>query len=97
CVQFSGAGKIDADYRAVGVELSVDGCQFELITPLGTSSCFLPLPGAHNVSNAVAAAALSMEAGASLMDVKEALASIRAVDGRLKPMRGLAGSRLIDD
>lgn len=97
CVQFSGSGKASADYRAKNVQLSVEGCQFELITPIGTTSCFLPLPGTHNVSNAIAAAALSMEAGASLADVKAALASIKPVEGRLKPMQGLAGSQLIDD
>jgi UDP-N-acetylmuramoyl-tripeptide--D-alanyl-D-alanine ligase len=44
-----------------------------------------------------AAAALAIEAGASLVDVRDALAAVKAVDGRLKPMAGMAGSRLIDD
>lgn len=97
CVLFSGSGKADADYRAEAVQLATDGCRFELITPQGKAQCFLSIPGAHNVSNAVAASALSMEAGARLSDVVAALALVKAVDGRLKIMRGLAGSRLIDD
>lgn len=97
CIQFSGTGKAAADYRATDVRMSVDGCRFQLITPQGSAACFLPLAGAHNVSNAVAAAALSVEAGASLSDVTAALASVKAVDGRLKQMQGMAGSRLLDD
>lgn len=97
CVQFSGSGNIVADYRAEKIQLSPEECRFELSTPIGSVLCSLPLPGAHNVSNAVAAAALSMEAGASLADVKNALATVQTVRGRLKPLRGLAGSRLIDD
>ncbi|MDO9520879.1 MAG: UDP-N-acetylmuramoyl-tripeptide--D-alanyl-D-alanine ligase [Pseudohongiella sp.] len=97
CVQFSGSGRMSADYRAANVQILQDGCQFELITPQGTAPCFLPLPGAHNISNAIAAAALSMEAGATLLAVTDALSSVRAVDGRLKSMRGRGGSRLIDD
>jgi UDP-N-acetylmuramoyl-tripeptide--D-alanyl-D-alanine ligase len=97
CVLFSGTGQVAADYRALDVELMTDSSRFELSTPHGSIACFLPLPGAHNVCNAVAAAALAMEAGATLMHVKQALLSVTAVDGRLKALPGLAGSQLIDD
>jgi UDP-N-acetylmuramoyl-tripeptide--D-alanyl-D-alanine ligase len=96
-VLFSGTGSADADYRATSVELLTDGSRFELVALKGSIVCFLPLAGCHNVSNAVAAAALAIEAGASLVDVRDALAAVKAVDGRLKPMAGMAGSRLIDD
>src|SRR5690606_15439785 len=63
-VLFSGNGNADADYQARSVELLTDGSRFELVTPKGEIACFLPLAGCHNVSNAVAAAALAIEAGA---------------------------------
>src|SRR5690606_5143820 len=44
-----------------------------------------------------AAAALAIEAGASLNEVRDALAAVKAVSGRLKPTSGMAGSQLIDD
>lgn len=96
-VLFSGTGNAEADYRAQSVELLADGSRFDLVAPAGSVVCFLPLAGSHNVSNAVAAAALALEAGAALSDVSAALAAVKAVDGRLKPAAGMAGSRLIDD
>lgn len=96
-VLFSGAGSADADYRAEAVELLADGSRFDLVDTKGRVSCFLPLAGCHNISNAVAAAALAIEAGASLIDVRDALAAVKAVSGRLKPIPGMAGSQLIDD
>lgn len=97
CISFSGAGKTTADYHASVIDVSSDSTCFELHTPLGSIVCELPLPGLHNVSNAVAAAALAIEAGASLTDAQEALAIALAVQGRLHAMEGINGSRLIDD
>lgn len=94
---FSGSGRAEADYRAQAIELFTDGSRFELVAPAGNIVCFLPLAGSHNVANAVAAAALAMESGATLVDVRDALAAVKAVEGRLKPVTGLGGSRLIDD
>ena len=97
CVSFSGSGKASADYRAQILESNSDSSRFILQTSRGSVECELPLPGVHNVSNATAAAALAMEAGASLQDTQAALASAHAVDGRLNRMAGINGSRLIDD
>jgi len=57
----------------------------------------LNLLGRHNVGNAVAAAALATEAGADLAQVREGLASIRPVKGRLCPVDTDLGGALIDD
>ena len=97
CVLFSGAGNTSADYRADAIRVTDDSCLFDLITPQGKTSCVLPVPGAHNVANAVAAAALALEAGASLQDVGAALSEFRAVKGRQQFLQGAGGSRLIDD
>ena len=73
------------------------GWQFHLATPTGGSDIEVPLPGRHNVANALAAAAAAMNAGAGLGDVREGLARSPATDGRLIVKPGLIGSRLVDD
>lgn len=57
----------------------------------------LPVLGKHNVSNAVAATAVAMQAGADLNDVKVGLEGLHAVAGRLEVKSGLHGSRILDD
>lgn len=73
------------------------GWQFHLVTPFGETDVQVSLPGRHNVSNALAAAAAAMSAGASLDDVRAGLAQAPATAGRLIVIRGLNGCRLIDD
>src|ERR1700690_1095970 len=53
--------------------------------------------GAHNVGNALAAAAAATSAGASLEDVVLGLADFRAVSGRLQLKAGVRDSWIIDD
>lgn len=57
----------------------------------------LPLPGEHNRLNAMAAAALSIQTGATLQQVRRGLESIQAVPGRLERKAGRGGSTIIDD
>jgi len=57
----------------------------------------LALAGSHNVHNALAAAAAALAAGATLAQVAEGLALVRAVEGRLQLKRGAHGAWLIDD
>lgn len=57
----------------------------------------LPLPGEHNRLNALAAAALSIQIGATLQQVREGLESMQAVSGRLERKAGRGGSIIIDD
>jgi UDP-N-acetylmuramoyl-tripeptide--D-alanyl-D-alanine ligase len=53
--------------------------------------------GAHNIGNALAAAAAASAAGASLDDIALGLADFRAVSGRLQLKAGTRGSWIIDD
>jgi UDP-N-acetylmuramoyl-tripeptide--D-alanyl-D-alanine ligase len=53
--------------------------------------------GAHNIGNALAAAAAASAAGASLEDIALGLADFRAVAGRLQLKAGTRGSWIIDD
>lgn len=89
--------KNNADYFADNVTAEADGMRFRLHTPSGAVECFLALPGRHNVANAVAASAIAVEAGAALQSVRNALAAVKPVAGRLCPRQGIQGAALLDD
>jgi UDP-N-acetylmuramoyl-tripeptide--D-alanyl-D-alanine ligase len=90
-----------ADYwaRNVRTQRSTAGFQFEfeLVTPSGSQSTSLALAGAHNLRNALGAAAAAHAAGASLNDICLGLAAVRAVGGRLNLLPALRGAYLLDD
>lgn len=87
----------NADVRASGVELGAESSQFTLHLGDDTVAVHLPVPGRHNVANALAAAAAALAAGLSPIAVAKGLAAASATDGRLQ-RRELAGDIvLIDD
>ncbi|HLK70548.1 MAG TPA: UDP-N-acetylmuramoyl-tripeptide--D-alanyl-D-alanine ligase [Steroidobacteraceae bacterium] len=90
-----------AQFRAEGVHLSVDAMGFSsvftLLTPNGRCEVRLALAGEHNVRNALGAAAAAMSAGVSLRHIRDGLAAMRAVKGRLQLRRRRCGAWLIDD
>ncbi len=57
----------------------------------------LQLAGEHNRMNALAATAAALAAGATLDDAQAGLATLLPVPGRLCPLAGVNGARLIDD
>ncbi len=71
--------------------------RFPVITPAGVFEVELQLPGEHNRMNALAAIAASLRAGAAPADIRAGLAAVAPVAGRLCPVRGRRGLRLIDD
>jgi UDP-N-acetylmuramoyl-tripeptide--D-alanyl-D-alanine ligase len=86
----------EADVRAA-YECGFDGSDLRLVTPAGDTRMRLALPGRHNVSNALAAAAAAIAARASVDDIRAALEAMVPVDGRLRPRTGLRGARILDD
>jgi UDP-N-acetylmuramyl tripeptide synthase len=62
----------------------MNAADLTLRTPAGTIDVRLPLPGLYNVYNAVGAAALALELGASLEDVEMALTSFGGAFGRVE-------------
>jgi UDP-N-acetylmuramoyl-tripeptide--D-alanyl-D-alanine ligase len=90
-----------ADFRAseVRTELAAHGIRthFRLDSPAGSTGVELALAGAHNISNALAAAAAAGSAGATLTHIAAGLAAMRAVPGRLQFKRALSGAWVIDD
>ncbi len=90
-----------ADFSASDVRTAIgaDGfvTQFELHAPQGTTPIELRLAGAHNVQNALCAAAAAVAAGASLADVRAGLATMRPVPGRLQLKTAPSGAWIVDD
>jgi UDP-N-acetylmuramoyl-tripeptide--D-alanyl-D-alanine ligase len=92
------SAKKQADVYAQDIILDLDGCaQFELVTPKGCIAISLSLPGIHNVSNALAAAALALRVGATLQDVREGLLDIPHVAGRLHVKQLNNQVKILDD
>ena len=85
-----------ADVRAE-CTLAGDGSDVTLSTADGTVRLSLAVPGRHMVSNALAAAAAALAAGAPLSAVQAGLAAFRAVAGRLVALRTPAGAAVLDD
>ena len=90
-----------ADYSARDIHTAVDGAgfvtRFELRAPSGVAQIELHLAGAHNVVNALCAAAAAVAAGASLDDVRSGLATMRPVPGRLQFKTAPSGAWIVDD
>jgi len=87
----------DADVRASRITIAADGSRFLLGTPAGSAEIALPLPGRHNVMNALAAAALALGAGAPFDAIVAGLANAEPVKGRQIPHRLANGAVLVDD
>ncbi len=86
-----------ADFYAADVVMNPLTTDFILHTPAGSTAVTLPLPGRHNIANALAAAALALSAGATLADIRSGLAQTSAVPGRLYPVELAPGKLVIDD
>jgi UDP-N-acetylmuramyl tripeptide synthase len=81
---------LDVAARSVALH-GLDGASFDLGTPAGSCRIELVLPGLYNVYNATAAAALSLELGASLEEIASGLAGFRPAFGRFERIQ--AGDR----
>jgi UDP-N-acetylmuramoyl-tripeptide--D-alanyl-D-alanine ligase len=91
------AADFSAENAVQTVERGEFATRFTLRCPLGRTPILLKAGGAHNIVNALAAAAAASAAGASLPEIAAGLADFRAVAGRLQLKAGLNGSWIIDD
>jgi UDP-N-acetylmuramoyl-tripeptide--D-alanyl-D-alanine ligase len=91
----------EADFTAKNslqaIERGEFATRFTLECPLGQVSITLKAGGAHNIGNALGAAAAASAAGASLEEIALGLADFRAVAGRLQLKAGTRDSWIIDD
>lgn len=90
-----------ADFTARNPQLTIArgefATRFTLVSPLGERPIRLAAGGAHNIANALAAAAAAVAAGATLDDIESGLADFRVIAGRLQLKAGARGSWIIDD
>jgi UDP-N-acetylmuramoyl-tripeptide--D-alanyl-D-alanine ligase len=86
-----------ADIGADILEQRVDGSRFVLSTPQGDAEVSLPLPGRHNIANALAASAIALALDVPLDTIVAGLEQATAVEGRLKRIAMPSGWTLIDD
>ncbi len=86
-----------ADVSARDVRAGLAGAHFVLVTPEGEIEIGLPLPGLHNVRNALAAAAMAGAVGARPEQIRAGLEQAAPVPGRLVAHRLAGGAQLIDD
>ncbi|SFT98706.1 UDP-N-acetylmuramoyl-tripeptide--D-alanyl-D-alanine ligase [Kosakonia arachidis] len=88
---------VNSDFTATNIHVTSHGTEFTLQTPMGNVDVTLPLPGRHNIANALAATSLAMAVGTSLAAVKKGLANLKAVPGRLFPVQLGENKLLLDD
>jgi len=87
-----------ADSYCTDVVLDENGCaSFKLNTLQGSTFIELTVPGKHNVCNAIAAATIAIEFGASLDDISLGLAEMSPVKGRLNLHQLTENFKVIDD
>lgn len=88
---------IGATLRYTILSQAFEGTRFALATPMGECEIRLPMVGLHNVANACAAIGAALAAGISLEICSTALASLRAVSGRLEAVPNVKGVHVFVD
>lgn len=89
-----------ADVRAVNLRYDDGVAQFDVaLQNEGTviEGCTLPMPGDHNVSNALAAVAVARHLGMKKDEIREALAAFAGVNRRFTKVGEVGGVTIIDD
>jgi UDP-N-acetylmuramoylalanine--D-glutamate ligase len=92
-IWFSRAQRLDGVYAAGDEIVRQSGQQLDVIAQRGD----LPLPGDHNLENALAAVALGLDAGASAEQIRTALRGFRGIPHHMEFVRELNGVRWIND
>jgi len=86
-----------ADICALDVQANNSSQVFMLQTPDQQCEIKLPLPGLHNIANAVAAAAVAYALDIDIAEIRDALEGFSPVKGRLNFLVGKNGATVIDD
>ena len=94
-LRFGIESKADVDARDVRID--AEGSRFVLMSSQGEIEVALPMPGRHNVLNALAAAAMAFAVGADLAQVRAGLEAVQPVAGRLVAYALRSGAVLVDD
>jgi len=89
-----------ADVRAVNLTYQNGVAQFDVALQAEDQvieGCTLPMPGDHNVSNALAAVAVARHLGMKRDEIREALAGFAGVNRRFTRVAEVNGVTIIDD
>ena len=84
------------DYRAGEIKIQNNGSQFKVYFKGESFGLFIPVPGRHNILNALAAVALAKELGLDNDTIKRGLAKSEISGKRLRIIQS-HGSWIIDD
>ena len=88
---------VHAEVRAEDLLSTAEGNRFTLLTPDGSATVNLSLPGRHNIANALAAAAAGHALGLGVAAIAEGLQKVERPKGRVVLHTTSNGARLIDD
>ena len=80
----AGVAHFDVALQGEGRDVMIDGCT-------------LPMPGDHNVSNALSAIAVARHLGMKRAEIREALAAFAGVNRRFTKVAEVGGVTIIDD
>ena len=89
-----------ADVRAVNLTYKGGVAQFDIALQAEgqvIAGCTLPMPGDHNVSNALAAVAVARHLGMKADEIRAALAGFKGVNRRFTKVGEVGGITIIDD
>ena len=89
-----------ADVRAVNLRYQGGTAHFDIVLSqddITIEDCTLPMPGDHNVSNALAAVAVARHLGMKAAEIREALANFKGVNRRFTKVGEVGGVTIIDD
>ena len=89
-----------ADIRAVNLSYEAGKAHFDIILQAEgqrIDGCVLPMPGDHNVSNALAAVGVARHLGMRRDEIREALAEFGGVNRRFTRVDEIDGVTIIDD
>ena len=76
--------------------LGLEGMQAEIHTPSGSFTARIPIPGEHNVYNALAGTAVGLALGLSLEEIRNGIAVAKTIAGRTNLLH-VNGMTIIDD
>jgi UDP-N-acetylmuramate--alanine ligase len=89
-----------AEVRAVNLRYKGGTAHFDILLAqddIAIENCTLPMPGDHNVSNALAAVAVARHLGMKAAEICGALASFKGVNRRFTKVGEVDGVAIIDD
>ncbi|MBI2600150.1 UDP-N-acetylmuramoyl-tripeptide--D-alanyl-D-alanine ligase [Candidatus Daviesbacteria bacterium] len=86
----------DSSIYATDIKTGIDGTNFNMHTPRGTSQIKIPLIGEHHVSNFLAAATAAMQIGLSLKEIRDRANLLLPTPHRLE-IRKQKGLTIIDN